>query len=161
MRFFMMSSLCIAGFMPAIQRAGYLELSRKPIEASSILRASPEHFVSPAVEEVSANSGRRAFHLAILLAPPPSSPPVPVRKPRARHERQLPYTAKTVGFRLRLGRGVAIRLRSARNKSPLPSRPQPAEHGSESPTSSCEQRATNTSGAPFVNTSKRSCRSAS
>jgi hypothetical protein len=63
----MISSLCIAGFMPGIQRAGYLDLSSKPIEASSILRASPEHFVSPAVEEVSVNSDRRAFHLVILL----------------------------------------------------------------------------------------------
>jgi hypothetical protein len=53
--------------MPGIQRAGYLDLSSKPIEASSILRASPEHFVSPAVEEVSANSDRRAFHLVNLL----------------------------------------------------------------------------------------------
>lgn len=47
-----------------------------------------------------------------------STTPAPLRKPRARHERQSPHASKAAGFRLRLGSGVALRLRSARRSSP-------------------------------------------
>ena len=47
-----------------------------------------------------------------------STTPVPLRKPRARHEWHLPIRRKG-GFRLRLGGGVTLRLRFARRSSPF------------------------------------------
>ena len=52
----------------------------------------------------------------------PATTPVPLRKNRARHERHLRIAATAAGFRLRLGGGVALRLRCAKRFSP-PSAP--------------------------------------
>lgn len=48
-----------------------------------------------------------------------STTPVPLRKPRARHELVWSMAASAEGFRLRLGSDVALRLRFARRSSPL------------------------------------------
>ena len=49
---------------------------------------------------------------------PLSTPPVPLLKPCARHERHSRCAARAAGFRLRLGGGVSLRLRFARRSSP-------------------------------------------
>lgn len=58
-----------------------------------------------------------------------TTPPVPLRPPRARHELAWCRAAGAAGFRLRPGGGVALRLRFARRCSP-PSAPlaPPADH---------------------------------
>jgi len=64
-------------------------------------------------------------------------PPVPLLKPRARHERNRFNAAKATGFRLRLGGGVALQLRSRRLSafaplSPLSDRrPKPRQTAAE------------------------------
>jgi hypothetical protein len=60
-------------------------------------------------------NARIAAPHGLSVGPLPARPcPCHSAKPRARHERQMALAATAAGFRLRLGGGVALRLRSSR-----------------------------------------------
>ena len=79
----------------------------------------PRRPITLGVSDTAVTSARCAPLYKLPVGPVPlSTTPVPLRKPRSRHEGHLQTAARAAGFHLRLGSGVALRLCSARRFSP-------------------------------------------
>ena len=92
-----------------------------------------EEFHMPSLLEPAVTNARFASLHGLPVVPVPlSTTPVPLLKPRARHELAWCRTAtRAAGFRLRLGGGATLRLRSCVSPSAL--------HFSRSPTTDRSQ----------------------
>ena len=95
---------------PALQRC------LRPVATE---RDDPDEHPATRLYPPAVTNARFATLHGLPVGPVPlSTTPVPLLKPCARHERHSHCAATAAGFRLRLGGGVALRLRFARRSSP-------------------------------------------